>query len=328
MPASRTVGPEGTTWGALAALGTSVVFATTESQAIATAKTILSEELAAIDLACSRFRADSELTRVHLASGRPVVLSPLLGELIRTAIEVARDTGGAVDPTVGTAVIELGYDRDFFDICDNSEMGAVRPAPGWRCIELDADNRVLEIPEGVRLDLGSTAKAFAADRASSRIAEATGCGVLVNLGGDISLAGAAPVEGWPIGLAAACTTSPAESDVVVAIRRGGLASSGTGVRSWWRGGQRVHHIIDPETGMSAKTCWQLVSVTAASCVAANAASTAAIIWGEEAPDRLSGLGLACRLVRNGGTVLTLGGWPAEHDDSIGPSLKEARPCPR
>jgi thiamine biosynthesis lipoprotein len=99
--------------------------------------------------------------------------------------------------------------------------------------------------------------------------------------------------------------------VVVALGQGGLASSGTSVRTWRRGGRRLHHIVDPKTGDSARTCWHLVSVAASSCVVANAASTAAIVWGEAAPPRLSAMGLACRLVGNDGSVVVLNGWPPD-----------------
>lgn len=320
MASSQTTDAEAPAWGGFAALGTFADFATTTPEAIVEAEAILRDELAAIDRSCSRFRADSEISRAHRAGGYPTIISPLLTKVIQAALEIAEQTGGAVDPTVGTAVIELGYDRDFADVAAGCppEMIPPKAAPGWRCVELDTDNCILRIPEGVRLDLGSTAKAFAADQAASRIANATGAGTLVNLGGDISLAGRAPAEGWPVGLALASRTSPEDADVVVAVWTGGLASSGTSVRTWKHGDRQVHHIVNPATGMSADTCWRLASVAAPSCVAANAASTAAIVWGDTALWRLSQMGLPCRLVRNDGAVVVLGGWP--QDTGISPGF--------
>jgi FAD:protein FMN transferase len=303
------------------AWGSTVVVATTSPDAIEAAVMILHEELVAIDEACSRFRPDSELSRVHETGGSPVEVSGLLGEAIETALRVAEDTDGTVDPTVGSAVIELGYDRDFAKVPAASRAGAIggrpRPAPGWRCVEWDRARRRVTVPAGVILDLGATAKALAADRASSLIAAATGSGVLVNLGGDVSLAGPPPDGGWAIGIAVACTTAPEESDVVVAIREGGLASSGTAVRTWVRGDRRVHHIVDPATGANAESRWRLVSVAAPSCVEANTVSTAAIVWGPSAIDRLTGTGLPCRLVGDDGTVVVLGGWPADPPENDG-----------
>jgi len=302
------------------ALGTTAVVATTAPGKIHAAEAMLREELGALDRACSRFRADSEITLAHRRGGYAVPISQLLTDVIAAALTVANATDDAVDPTVGAAVNLLGYDRDFKDVhaSDISTIGRPGPAPGWRCIELDRIDRTLRIPEGVVLDLGATAKAFAADRAAARIANATEAGVLVNLGGDISLSGPAPEKGWPIGLALNCATPPTDADVVIAIQAGGLASSGTTVRTWRNGGRQVHHIIDPKTGDSAHTCWQLVSVAAPSCVEANAASTAAVVWGADAIDRLLAMGLPSRLVRDDGSVVLLGGWPENPDESSGP----------
>jgi thiamine biosynthesis lipoprotein len=128
------------------------------------ARAAVEAELAAIDAACSRFRADSELTRINRAAGRPTHVSPLLAEALAAALRAARLTGGAVDPTVGRAVIAAGYDRDFAVLRPSAQPGAVR-VPGWRVVRLDPD-RTIRMPAGVTLDLGATAKALAADRAA------------------------------------------------------------------------------------------------------------------------------------------------------------------
>jgi thiamine biosynthesis lipoprotein len=165
------------------------------------------------------------------------------------------------------------------------------------------------------LDLGATAKALAADRAAAAIEAATGCGVLVNLGGDIRVAGQPPETGWRVGIAEDAgfedSTASLEPRQVVAIRDGGLATSSTSVRSWRRGGADLHHIIAPATGLPADSCWQAVSVAAASCVGANIASTAAIVRSDRAVPWLDGLGLPARLVRHDGSTVTVAGWPAD-----------------
>ena len=98
---------------------------------------------------------------------------------------------------------------------------------------------------------------------------------------------------------------------LIALRDGGLATSSTTARRWQRGGDVLHHILDPRTGLPAPVYWRTVSVAAATCVDANTASTAAIIRGPQALDWLSNLGLPARLVDTAGTVRTIGGWPAE-----------------
>jgi thiamine biosynthesis lipoprotein len=99
-------------------------------------------------------------------------------------------------------------------------------------------------------------------------------------------------------------------DQVVAIRQGGLASSSTEVRSWQMGGERVHHIVDPSTGRTPAAYWRLVSASGSSCVDANALTTAALVWGEQAIERLRAFGQPVRLLRHDGELFTLGGWPA------------------
>src|SRR5208282_12923 len=144
------------------ALGVLVQLLVTEPDALAQARKLLEADLAEVDLACSRFRADSELVAVCQAGGTSVI-SPLLAEAIEVALRGAELTDGDVDPTVGAAMAALGYDRDFEKIQQESQNPVtVRTVPGWRQVHLEG--RTLTMPESVQLDLGATAKAWAADR--------------------------------------------------------------------------------------------------------------------------------------------------------------------
>jgi thiamine biosynthesis lipoprotein len=207
----------------------------------------------------------------------------------------------------------LGYDRDFGQIpASDPQPVTVRTVPGWRQVRLDG--QTLTIPKGVQLDLGATAKAWAADRSAARIAQQNGCGVLVSLGGDIAVAGPAPEDGWRNrvhDVTGAPQDSPEGPYTLIAIRDGGLATSSTRARRWQRGGDVLHHILDPRTGLPADPVWRTVSVAAGTCADANAASTAAIIRGRAALGWLAGLGLPARLVDATGAVFTVAGWP--HD---------------
>ncbi len=301
---------------AFPALGTFASLLITDATRLEQACALLSGELHAMDMACSRFRADSELWRVNHAQGRPVRISPLLVDALATALAAAAITDGDVDPTCGNSLARLGYDRDFAQVRQDTGGLSRTPAPaaGWRTVELDPEQRMVTVPEGVMLDLGATAKALAADRAADRIAAAVGCGVLVNLGGDIRAAGEPPADGWRVGIvddALFETRAGAGPSQTVLIRDGGLATSSTIVRSWQRDGINLHHIIVPSTGLPADSCWRTVSVAAATCVDANIASTAAILRGERAADWLDGLRLPARLVQYDGTTVTVGGWPAD-----------------
>jgi thiamine biosynthesis lipoprotein ApbE len=302
------------------ALGTGVQVTVTDSGQLASARGMLEADLAAVDLACSRFRPDSEIVTLDRlmggAAAGPVTVSPLLAEAVAVALRAARLTDGDVDPTVGAAMNAIGYDRDFSLVQRDGPAVrlTVRTVPGWRQVELDEQALLLRVPPGVRLDLGATAKAWAADRSAARIAALLGCGVLVSLGGDIAVSGRPPAGGWRIrvqDISGRPEDPPAGPSAVVAIHGGGLATSSTTARRWRRGGDVLHHILDPRTGLPAAPVWRTVSVAAASCTDANIASTAAIIKGRAAPGWLTGLGLPARLVDEAGQVRTIGGWPAE-----------------
>ncbi|MGH3194327.1 MAG: FAD:protein FMN transferase, partial [Streptosporangiaceae bacterium] len=298
------------------ALGTLVQLVVTEPQCLDKGRRLLTADLAEVDAACSRFRADSEICALRAASGRPALVSPLLAEAIEVALRAARLTGGDVDPTVGAAMSAIGYDRDFEQVqpAGPSIALTVRTVPGWREVRLEG--RSLTMPAGVQLDLGATAKAWAADRSATRIASRLGCGVLVSLGGDIAVAGPAPDGGWRIRVQDV-TGSPGDPPggphALIAIRDGGLATSSTAARRWQRGGDVLHHILDPRTGLPAEPVWRTVSVAADSCADANAASTAAVIRGRRALGWLAQLGLPARLVDATGVVFTVAGWPAESE---------------
>ena len=298
------------------ALGTFASLLVTDRRGLELAYGLLAGELLAVDMACSRFRPDSELWRVNHAGGHPVGIGPLLTQALAAALTAARITDGDVDPTCGQSLARLGYDRDFAQARRDTTALAAPPAPaaGWQTVELDTQRRTVRVPDAVMLDLGATAKALAADRAAARIHTAVGCGVLVNLGGDIRVAGEPPAGGWRVGILDDLASAPAahaEPSQAVIIRDGGLATSSTGARAWRRGKTRMHHIIAPGTGRPADSCWRTVSVAAATCVDANTASTAAILRGGRAPQWLDELRLPARLVRHDGTTVITGGWPAD-----------------
>ncbi len=292
------------------ALGTGCVVLLTDASKEADALAAVDAELTAIDIACSRFRVDSELSSLNRRAGRRTRISPLLAEALGEAIRAAQLTDGDLDPTVGSSLRVLGYDRDFATITPSDSVLTVTRARGWRVIELDVDRRTVRIPTGVSLDLGATAKAWAADRAARAAADATGSGVLVSLGGDLSVAGPAPDGGWTV-LIADSHDGPLDAPGQrVAIIDGAIATSSTMVRRW-RHGTEVHHIVQPSTGMPVPEHWRTVSVAASSCLDANIASTTAVIRGPGAVDWLDALGLAARLVRVDGTVEVVGGWPRD-----------------
>jgi thiamine biosynthesis lipoprotein ApbE len=293
------------------ALGTGVHVLVSDGD-ITAASAAVRNVLADVDRTYSRFRPDSELSRINADSGRWRTISPLLADAIAAALRAAEITDGRVDPTVGRAMRAVGYDADFEQVRTRTDPISIRlePIPGWQAIKFDRRSRTLGVARGVEIDLGSIGKALASDMAATAARSASGRGgVLVSLGGDIATAGDAPPGGWRVLVSEDSETPPDADGEVVALRDGGIATSGTTVRAWKRGDVALHHLIDPQTGISAYSPWRTASVVAASCVDANTAATAAIIFGASAPEWLEGLGLAARLVATDGGVLRIGSWP-------------------
>jgi thiamine biosynthesis lipoprotein len=293
------------------ALGTGVRLLVSDGE-FEPARRAVVDLLGDVDRAYSRFRPDSELSRLNASGGKPAAVSPLFGLAIEAALRAGRLTDGLVDPTVGHALRAIGYDRDFGPAMSGPDpiVLCLEPVPGWQAVHYDSVRRSAWLARGVELDLGSTGKALAADLCAAAALRATGRGgVLVSLGGDIGTAGDVPDGGWRV-LAADDSSTPSDAaGEVVAIHGGALATSGTAVRRWTRGGVVLHHLIDPRTGLPADGPWRTVSVVAATCVDANIAATAAIVRGRSAVPWLEGLGLAARLVSTSGEVVRIGGWP-------------------
>jgi FAD:protein FMN transferase len=306
MAGARVAAADWTAWSCRVRL------AVTDPAALDEARALLSGHLAAVGQACSRFRDDSELAGVEAAAGRWTPISPLLAELLTAALRAARLTDGDVDPTVGTALAGLGYDRDLAWVGEGDLV--VAPAPGWGAIELDRDAGRARVAPGVRVDLGATAKAWTADTAAADIARRTGAGALVSLGGDVAVAGPPPAGGWRVRVEDVTgdpAAAPTGACAVVTVADGGLATSSTRARRWRRGGVWLHHLLDPRTGLPAAPAWRTVSAAAGSCVDANTVTTAAIVRGDAVWPWLRAVGVPVRLVTGDGRVLTVGGWPEE-----------------
>jgi thiamine biosynthesis lipoprotein len=281
-----------------------------DAAALPEAMAIVRAQFNEVDEVCSRFRTDSELSRLNRRAGcGDTKLSRLLEEAICAALDSAAMTGGLVDLTVGRCVEEAGYTVTFRDLAlDGPPLQLqVRRVTGWQALAYDPSAHTIRLPAGVGIDLGASGKAWAADRAAAAVAGQLGVSVAVSCGGDLAVQGPPPPGGWPIRVA--LDVDAAEGQDVV-IFDGGLATSGTTSRRWRRGGIELHHIIDPATGLPAQTPWAMVSVAAATCVEANAAATAALILGDSAPAWLDSLKLPARLVDISGGVQFAGGWRA------------------
>lgn len=292
------------------AIGTTVHLVSTEPEVIDEARAMTERHLRELDAAASRFRSDSEVRRLaaRAAEGEAsTFVSPVLAGYLSAALHAARITDGLVDPTVGATLVASGYDADIELVRQRTSFAPdlLASVPGWRSVRFDEVTRHVTVPRGTLLDLGASAKAHAADLIAAALASALPGGFLVNLGGDIATGGRLPEGGWPIGV------EDVEGRVVQAVLATGqaFATSSTRHRVWaTREGAR-HHIIDPRTGLTAPAVWAQVTCAATTALEANAASTAAIVLGDEAPGWLATQGIPARLDRSDGTTRTTPGWP-------------------
>ncbi|MGG5170563.1 FAD:protein FMN transferase [Pseudarthrobacter sp. J1738] len=297
------------------AIGTTVSVHATDPGALDQAVRTAREWLAPLDLAASRFRADSELTTINARSARgpvAVAVSALLGDVLEASFRTAALTGGLVDPTVGAALLRAGYDDDMVLVRDRAGWtvpGDPEPAPGWLQISYTPDVRLLVMPAGTVLDFGSSAKAYAADRIAALLGETLPGGFLVDLGGDIAVAGTPPETGWQVGI----EHDRGRTDQVITIRDQAIATSSTRHRAWSSGSGTAHHIIDPRTGAPAQRIWAEVTCLGATALEANAASTAAIVLGAQAPSWLGARGIDASLHATDGSTVRTGNWPAPHE---------------
>jgi thiamine biosynthesis lipoprotein len=275
------------------------------------AVTLVDHLLAEVDEAVSRFRADSELSRINARAGRMTPVHPLTLRLVSLGKQVARDTRGAVDPTLALDLAAHGYDADIAEVRTRAMSGTVPQAGArlrrgsWRDLRIDRRFSLVGVPAGIGLDLGATAKAWTVDEAIRRLRRRLDGPVLVSLGGDLAVSGA-PAGGWRIDVA----ETAGDEATTVTLHDGALATSSTRGRRWRDAdGAERHHLLDPRTGLPARSRWRTASVWAPTALSANVVSTWMLVRPDAAEAALAGHGYGARLVAQDGTSTVRGAWP-------------------
>ncbi|HVC86641.1 MAG TPA: FAD:protein FMN transferase [Gaiellaceae bacterium] len=248
--------------------------------------TAAEQEFDRLEALLSRFRDDSELSRLNRDGS--IDAGPDLQRLVALALEARERTGGRFDPTVHDALVGAGYDRSFEDVPGDS----AEPPRAARCggdVRIDGGRIVLG--DGVHLDLGGIGKGYAAERAAELLGIAGPC--LVNAGGDIATRGGA----WPVGV------ETADGTMTLELHAGGLATSGRDRRRWRKNGREQHHIIDPSTGEPAETDLLRVTVIARDAVEAEVEAKVIFLSGSRAAAHTE---LSTILVTDDGRTLLTG----------------------
>ncbi len=259
----------------------------------------------------SRFRPESELSRLNARAGEMVEVSPLLCEVLAAALAAASATGGLYDPTLLHQIVAVGYARSFDELPRAQgpalDLAALRPGGDWRAVAYDQAARTVRLPHGAGLDFGGIAKGMAVDATIALLREQGVATALVNAGGDLAVLGLPPgAEAWTLAVPGK------DAQWTIPLRRGALATSGIARRHWRQGDAERHHLLDPRTGLPAASGLWSVTAVAERCAQAEVAAKAAFVLGARTGVAfLERIGVAGVLVHEDRQLTTAGDWPHE-----------------
>lgn len=234
-------------------------------------------EIKALEKLCSVTDEDSEIYAANHSGGRSVTLSEDTAALLARALELCRETDGALDVTIYPVVKEWGFTTGSYQVPEGERLSELVKRVDFTRISLDGNT--LTVPEGMELDLGAVAKGGAADRAAALLEERGVTCAKLELGGNIHLVGAKP-DGSPWRIA---VRDPDGEGYMGVLETGGgaVVTSGGYERYFERDGITYWHILDPATGQTARSGLVSVTVAADSGVVADALSTALFVMGRE-----------------------------------------------
>lgn len=211
----------------------------------------------------TRFSTQSELSRLNARAGEWTLVSDEMAAILRDALRASDMSAGMVNVAVLPSMLAVGYARPLAEGPTIASLGAVGPLPVLRDV-LEVRDRAVRVARGAGIDLGGVAKGWMADR----VVRLLGPCAVANLGGDLMAIGPGPKgEGWPVGIAGA----------TLLLRDQGAATSSVRRRRWGE----LHHLIDPRTGLPAKTGLEEVSVVATSGFDAEVIAKTALLLGPE-----------------------------------------------
>jgi FAD:protein FMN transferase len=253
------------------------------------------EEFERLEGIFSRFRRDSELSRLNETGS--IEAGPDLRAVVELALAARERTAGRFDPTLHDAVVAAGYDRTFDEL---DEHAAAPPAPDPRkARDVSVTGRRIELGPGVLLDLGGIVKGYAADRCARQLAPLGPC--LVNAGGDLAVAGSRSAGPWPVAV------DVPSGPLTLAVAAGGLATSGRDRRHWRQRGEERHHLIDPDTCRPAEGGPLTVTVAAPTATDAEVAAKSIFLAGDHAEHEAELLGTPAVIVSADGRARLVGG---------------------
>ena len=257
------------------------------------------DALREVERLMTRFAPESDVGRANRFAARDAVaVAPATAGVLAAAVDWAVASEGRFDPCLARVT-------DLWDVTRRTApppVARIRPFAGrhlYRALDLDRGPtpRVRLTDPDAAIDLGGIAKGYGVDRAVEAL---RGWGVdrgLVNVGGDLyALGSSEDGDPWQVGI-----RSPTDPDQVagaVPVADAAIATSGDYEQYFSAGGQRYHHLLDPETAAPRRSAAHSVTVRAATCLAADAAATAVFGLDAAAARRM--------LRRRGAEVLRIG----------------------
>jgi FAD:protein FMN transferase len=240
------------------------------------------DEIRRVDLLLSIHKTNSETARLNAtAAVTPVEISPELAFVLSKALEIARRTEGAFDPTIGPLAQLWGFIRKEYRLPSREELERVLPFVNYRNVTIETNGarmRVSFAKQGMFLDFGGIGKGYAVDRAIEALRERGVTHAMVKAGGDLRVIGTPPrKDGWEVQIE---DPSKHGKRTTILLREGALSTSGNYENFFEVDGRRYSHIIDSRSGMPVEGIVSC-TVTANTCIESDAYATAFFVMGAE-----------------------------------------------
>lgn len=261
-----------------------------------------------LEVCWSRFRDDSDITRVNRGAGRAVQVDPATVELVIHLVQAWWATGGAFDPTLLALTVSLGDAVSWVDPTRVTSLAAGSRGPGDVAgVGVDVERCLVRVPVGTALDAGGLGKGLAADMVVEDLLASGATGALVVVGGDLRVGGEGPEGAWTLAVEDPLAVSGELTRIN--LRSGGVATSSTRWRRWVADGEDRHHLLDPATGRPTSETVVAATVVAGTAAWAEAWTKAVLVRGpQRVLPELDSLGLGALAVTSDGATISNESW--------------------